>query len=140
MNVGEVVVAAASKVHGHEFRLRIVSAPHAIRRGIGAFEHASRESGAAELRFKLDDPTNPNGVDAAIKQWLRPTTASPGNTASGVQVPEIREGMSVAAVESTLGPPDLRFDSEGSTTYTYKSLGIVVVFTGGSVSKIITAH
>ncbi|MGA3027524.1 MAG: hypothetical protein ABSF98_22415 [Bryobacteraceae bacterium] len=140
LTVGEVVVVAGSKIHGHEFRLRVVSAPHAIRRGVGAFEHASYESGAAELRFKLDDPTNPNGVDSAIKQWLRPTTALPGNTASGIQVPQIREGMSVAAVESTLGAPDLRFDSEGSTTYRYKSMGVVVVFTDGKVSKIVTAH
>jgi hypothetical protein len=48
--------------------------------------------------------------------------------------------MSVAAVESTLGAPDLRFDSEGSTTYRYKSMGVVVVFTDGKVSKIVTAH
>jgi hypothetical protein len=132
---GEVVVATGSNVHGQEFRLRIVSAPHAIRRGIGAFEHTTYESGAAELRFKLNDPKDADQVQAALRQWLRPTDETGGNTASGVQVPEIREGMTPAEVEGILGPPDVKLDSGGSTTYTYKSAGLTVVFIGGKVRQ-----
>ena len=51
LSVGEVVTATGFTVHGREFRLRIVSTPHAVRRGIGAFEHTAYESGAAQLRF-----------------------------------------------------------------------------------------
>jgi hypothetical protein len=73
--VGEIVVAESSKITAREFRLRIVSAPHAIRRGIGAFQHVTSEAGAAELRFKLADPKDSNAVHQAITQWLRPEAA-----------------------------------------------------------------
>jgi hypothetical protein len=138
--VGEIVTATASTIHGREFRLRIVSAPHSIRRGIGAYEHTTHEPGAAELRFKLSDPKDLKLVEAAISAWLRPTSELPGNTASGVQVPQIREGMTAAEVEAALGAPDLKFDSEGATTYTYKTVGVVVVFRDGKVAKIVTPH
>jgi len=140
LKVGEVVTADTSSVHGHEFRLRIISAPHAIRRGVGAFEHTTYESGAAELRFVLPDPRNQMDVVRALNVWLRPTGDAPGNTVTGVQVPHIAEGMTVAAVEAAVGTPDLKFDSEGCTTYTYKSLGIAVVFKDGKVTKVLVAH
>jgi hypothetical protein len=140
LNVGEVVTATGSTVHGREFRLRIVSSPHAIRRGIGAFEHTTYESGAAELRFKLTNPKDRSQIETALRAWLRPSNDAAGNTASGVQVPHLQDGMTVVQVEATVGPPDLKFDSEGLTTYTYKSLGVVVVFKDGLVTKIIGAR
>ncbi|HEY1205063.1 MAG: hypothetical protein ABSH46_13960 [Bryobacteraceae bacterium] len=45
--------------------------------------------------------------------------------------------MTVAQVEAAIGAPDLKFDSEGSTTYTYKSIGVAVVFKDGIVTKIV---
>jgi hypothetical protein len=135
LQLGEVVMATGSKVHGREFRLRIVSAPHTIHRGIGAFKHTVYESGAAELRFKLRDPRDPEQVQAAVRQWLEPTDKTGGNTASGVEVPEIREGMTPSEVEGVLGPPDLKFLSGAATTYTYKSSGLSVVFVDGKVAR-----
>jgi hypothetical protein len=137
LRTGEVVQITALSTHGHEFRMRIVSAPHTIQRGIGAYQHTVYESGAADLRFKFHDSKE---IPAAVRAWLQPTTESLGNTASGVQVPQVREGMSQSEVESVLGVPDLKFDANGSTTYTYSKLGVAVIFTGGKVSQIAHTH
>ena len=40
-------------------------------------------------------------------------------------------------VEASLGPPNLKCDSEGSTTYTYELTGVEVVFKDDRVTKII---
>jgi hypothetical protein len=44
--------------------------------------------------------------------------------------------MTVADIESSLGPPSLKFTVAGKTTYTYKDLGVKIVFTDGKVSAI----
>jgi hypothetical protein len=64
----------------------------------------------------------------------------PGNTASGIQVPQIREGMNMKEVESALGAPDFKFTSEGYTTYRYNSAGVFVVFKDDKVTKIVTGN
>jgi hypothetical protein len=49
----------------------------------------------------------------------------------------ITDGMTAAQVEASLGPPNLKCDSEGSTTYTYELTGVEVVFKDDRVTKII---
>jgi len=134
---GEVVQIKSISFHGHEYRVRIITAPHAIQRGLGAYQHTVYEPGIAELRFKLNDSDN---ASRAVRAWLRPTAERPGNTATEMQVPQIREGMSQVEVEAVIGAPDLKFDSPGSTTYTYGKLGIAVVFTDGRVTQISKTH
>jgi len=48
--------------------------------------------------------------------------------------------MTPVEVEAVLGAPDLKFDSNGSTTYTYSKVGLAVIFTGGKVSQIASSH
>jgi hypothetical protein len=133
LRVGEVVEVTDVSEHGHELRLRILSAPHAIQRGIGAYEHTVYEAGAAELRFKLNDMKD---APTAVRAWLQRTSQLPGNTASGVQVPKISEGMTPVQVESMLGAPDLKFDANGLTIYRYSKIGVGVTFKDGRVTQI----
>lgn len=44
--------------------------------------------------------------------------------------------MTVAEIEATLGPPSVKFSLAGKTTYSYKDLGIKIVFTDGKVTAI----
>jgi len=133
LRVGEVIQVTDVSEHGHEFRLRILSAPHAIQRGIGAYQHTVYEAGAAELRFKLNDMKD---APTAVRAWLQSTSELPGNTASGIQVPQISEGMTLEQVESILGAPDLKFDANGSTIYRYGKIGVNVSFKDGRVTQI----
>jgi hypothetical protein len=137
LHTSEVVQVKSINIHGREYRMRILSVPHSIQRGLGAYQHTVYEPGTAELRFKLKDPKDSR---RAVRAWLKPTTDLPGNTATGVQVPNIREGMTQAEVEQVIGPPDLKFEASGSTTYTYGKLGIAVIFTGGKVTQISNTH
>ena len=50
---------------------------------------------------------------------------------------EPKVGMTIAEIEATLGPPALKFNGAGNkTTYSYKDLGIKIVFTDGKVTSI----
>ena len=50
---------------------------------------------------------------------------------------EPKVGMTIAEIEATLGPPALKFSGAGNkTTYSYKDLGIKIVFTDGKVTAI----
>jgi hypothetical protein len=49
---------------------------------------------------------------------------------------EPKVGMTIAEIEGSLGPPSVKFTVGAKTTYTYKDLGIKVIFTGGKVSEI----
>jgi hypothetical protein len=88
------------------FKLKISTAPHPLQ--VGAFEFAGYETGEADLCFHLDDPNDEAQVARAISMWLEPTTATPGNTATGVIVPSVTEGMSIVVIEAELGPPDFK--------------------------------
>ena len=50
---------------------------------------------------------------------------------------EPKAGMTVAEIETMMGPPSLKFSGAGNTTtYSYKDLGIKIVFTDGKVTSI----
>ena len=50
---------------------------------------------------------------------------------------EPKVGMTIAEIEASLGPPALKFNGAGNkTTYSYKDLGIKIVFTDGKVTSI----
>jgi hypothetical protein len=44
--------------------------------------------------------------------------------------------MTVAEIEGSLGPPSVKFSLGDKTTYSYKDLGIKIVFTSGKVTGI----
>jgi hypothetical protein len=50
---------------------------------------------------------------------------------------EPKIGMTVSEIEGSLGQPNLKFNGAGNkTTYSYKNLGIKIVFTNGKVTDI----
>jgi hypothetical protein len=50
---------------------------------------------------------------------------------------EPKIGMTIAEIEDSLGPPSLKFSGAGNkTTYSYKDLGVKIVFTDGKVTAI----
>jgi hypothetical protein len=50
---------------------------------------------------------------------------------------EPKIGMTIAEIETTLGPPSLKFSGAGNkTTYSYKDLGVKIIFTDGKVTAI----
>ena len=44
--------------------------------------------------------------------------------------------MTIAEIEGSLGPPSVKFAVGAKTTYTYKDLGVKIIFTGGKVTEI----
>ena len=108
-------------------------APHSWTRGIGAFEHESHEIGRVMFVFKSDN--DPNSL---ISKWLQISTAvSPdklGNTASMVQVKQVKLGMSSAEVEDALGLPITRIDLAAETLYKYKDM--TIEFQDGKVTDV----
>lgn len=96
--------------------------PHSWTRGIGAFEHESHEIGVTILVFKSS--SDPAGL---IPKWLRippSVDAKLGNTASMVQVKQVKLGMSFAEVEEALGLPTTRVDLGPKVLYKYKDMAI----------------
>ena len=49
---------------------------------------------------------------------------------------EPKIGMTIAEIEGALGPPSLKFAVGAKTTYSYKDLGVKIVFTDGKVTAI----
>jgi hypothetical protein len=50
---------------------------------------------------------------------------------------EPKVGMTIEEIEANLGPPSLKFSGAGNkTTYSYKDLGVKIVFTNGKVTAI----
>jgi hypothetical protein len=60
--------------------------------------------------------------------------AAPAAPPAAPKEPKI--GMTTAEIEANLGPPSLKFSVAGKTTYTYKDLGVKIVFTDGKVTAI----
>lgn len=112
---------------------------HAIERGVGAFGHQTFERGAAELRFKLEDPKDYDAATELIERWVKPfdseqEAAQFGNTASGVFVKQVKAGMTFAEVEAALGLPQTRVDLGEKVLYKYKDL--TVEFHDGKVTDV----
>jgi hypothetical protein len=135
---GEVLKSGHAAVRGKWLLIWVESlSPHAVTRGVGAFEHESEEYPAAILMFSLE-----NGNDQArrlIDQWLKPfdtpeEAAKFGNTASGVFVKEVRLGMTPAEVEAVLGVPETKVDLGDRVLYKYKNM--TVEFREGKVSDV----
>jgi hypothetical protein len=78
-------------------------------------------------------------ADKAEQEATAPvTTAAPAPVAAPPTLPkEPKVGMTIAEIEASLGPPALKFSGAGNkTTYSYKDLGIKIVFTDGKVTAI----
>jgi hypothetical protein len=114
--------------------------PHAIERGVGAFDHQSLEQGKACLVFSGGkDGKDLTTEDSLAAQWFAPyasmaEAAKFGNTASGVFVQQVKAGMSFAEVESALGLPQTRVDLGQKVLYKYKDM--TVEFQDGKVSDV----
>lgn len=115
----------------------IAMAPHSVTRGVGAFEHESRESPSGILKLSLkkgDDETR-----KVAEEWLRVFDSQDeavkfGNTASGVFVKQVKQGMTFAQVEAVLGPPATRVDLDQKVLYKYKDM--TVEFHDGKVADV----
>lgn len=114
--------------------------PHAITRGVGAFEHQSMERGATEMAFRAGSGMDFN-ADALTEQWFMlfdsegaVQAARIGNTESGVFVNQVKLGMSFAEVEAALGVPQTRVDLGEKVLYKYKDM--TVEFHDGKVSDV----
>jgi hypothetical protein len=132
---GEVLRSKHAAVRGKWLLIWVESvSPHAIDRGIGAFEHQSYESPSAILMFPCE-----RGVAPLAEEWLsvfdtQAEAVKLGNTASGVFVNQIKLGMSFAEVESALGPPVTRADLGAKVIYKYKDM--TVEFRDGKVADV----
>ncbi len=139
----KVTGAGIINIYGRRFVLTATNvSPHAVQRGIGAFEHQSLEQGQAEIVFKLDEKDNtkePSQAASFAGEWFavfdtQDAAATFGNTTSGAFVREIKEGMTVAEVETVLGPPQTRIDLTEKVLYKYKDM--TVEFRDGKVADV----
>jgi hypothetical protein len=135
---GEVLKSTHAAIRGKWLLIWVESlSPHAVTRGLGAFEHESHERPAAIVMFPAE-----GGYDEArplIDQWLRPfdsqeEAAKFGNTASGVFVKEVKLGMTPAEVEAALGVPETKVDLGEKVLYKYKNM--TVEFRDGKVTDV----
>jgi hypothetical protein len=126
------------RVHGKWLSIPVLSlSPHAITRGVGAFQHESYEHPGATLLFPLE-----RGYDEAaalVDKWLKTfgtqqEAANFGNTASGAFVKEVKLGMTPAEVEAALGLPETKVDLGEKMLYKYKN--ITVEFHDGKVTDV----
>ncbi len=122
------------------FLLVVNVSPHAITRGIGAFEHQSLKGGATEMEIRAESGKAFN-ADAVNDQWFMlfdseaaVKTARIGNTETGVFVNQVKLGMSFAEVEAALGVPQTRVDLGEKVLYKYKDM--TVEFRDGKVSDV----
>jgi hypothetical protein len=135
---GEVLKSGGAGVRGKWLFIRVESlSPHAVTRGVGAFEHESHEYPAATLVFSVETG-NDQGVPLT-DQWVEPfdtqeEAARFGNTASGAFVKEVKLGMTPAEVEAALGVPETKADLGGKILYKYKNM--TVEFHDGKVSDV----
>ena len=122
------------------FLLVVNVSPHAITRGIGAFEHQSMERGATEMAIRAGSEKDFN-ADSLTDQWFMlfdsegaVQAARIGNTETGVFVNQVKLGMSFAEVEAALGVPQTRADLGKKVLYKYKDM--TVEFHDGKVSDV----
>jgi hypothetical protein len=113
--------------------LEAVSVPHSLTRGVGAYEHQTVETGKITLVFVSN-----GNADALISEWLRVSDKIErdklGNTASMVEVKQVKLGMSFAEVEQVLGVPATRIDLNTKVLYKYKDM--TIEFQNGKVSDV----
>ena len=135
---GEVLRARNAWIRGGWLHIFVEAiAPHSVTRGVGAFEHESHELPGGILKLSVKD-----GYDQTRKlvdEWLHIFDSQDeaikfGNTASGVFVKQVKQGMTFAEVESALGPPITRIDLENKVLYKYKDM--TVEFHDGKVSDV----
>ena len=115
---------------------------HSLTRGIGAFEHESIEVGKINLAFASNGfrgrSQGGGDNDQLISKWLRLSDtaerAKLGNTASMVEVKQVKLGMSFAEVETALGLPVTRVELNTKVLYKYKDM--TVEFQDGKVSDV----
>ena len=119
-----------------EITLKTLS-PHAVTRGIGAFQHESHEYPGATLLFPMD--AGYDQVAALVDKWLKTfdtqeEAAKFGNTASGAFVKEVKLGMTPAEVEATMGLPEAKVDLGEKMLYKYKNM--TIEFHNGRVTDV----
>ena len=138
LHKGEVLRSIKAAVQGEWLLIWVESlSPHAITRGVGAFEHESHEIPKATLMFPMDGGYEQ--AKALIDQWLRTFdtqegAAKFGNTAIGAFVKEVKLGMTPAEVESVLGLPETKVDLGEKVLYKYKNM--TVEFHDGKVTDV----
>ena len=94
--------------------------------------------------IKVDDsvqaspqPTSPAGQPAEQFAPVAPPPPPPDQPAAPPPAPkEPKLGMTIAEIESSLGSPSVKFSLGDKTTYSYKDVGIKIVFTDGKVTAI----
>jgi hypothetical protein len=135
---GEVLRSIKAAVQGEWLLIWVESlSPHAITRGVGAFEHESHELPKATLMFPMD--AGYEQAKALIDQWLKTfdtqeAAAKFGNTASGAFVKEVKLGMTPAEVEAAMGLPEAKVDLGEKMLYKYKNM--TVEFHDGKVTDV----
>jgi hypothetical protein len=114
--------------------------PHAITRGVGAFEYQSLERGATDMAIRPGGAKDFN-ADAVTQQWFMlfdnqgaVDAARLGNTETGAFVNQVKSGMSFAEVEAALGVPQTRVDLGEKVLYKYKDM--TVEFHDGKVTDV----
>lgn len=138
LHKGEVLRSIKADVQGEWLLIWVESlSPHAITRGVGAFQHESHKLPKATLMFPMDGGYEQ--AKALIDRWLRTfdtqeEAAKFGNTASGAFVKEVKLGMTPAEVESVLGLPETKIDLGEKVLYKYKNM--TVEFKNGKVSDV----
>jgi hypothetical protein len=138
LHKGEVLRSVKAAVDGKWLDIWVESlSPHAITRGVGAFQHESHEIPKARLMFPLDGGYEQ--AKALIDQWLKTfdtqeEAAKFGNTASGAFVKEVKLGMTPAEVEAALGLPETKVDLGAKALYKYKNM--TVEFHDGKVTDV----
>jgi hypothetical protein len=138
LHKGEVLRSIKAAVQGEWLLIWVESlSPHAITRGLGAFEHESHELPKATLMFPMDGGYEQ--AKALIDQWLKTfdtqeEAAKFGNTASGAFVKEVKLGMTPAEVEAALGLPETKVDLGEKVLYKYKN--VTVEFHDGKVTDV----
>ena len=137
----EVLKVNHAAFHGAYLQLNVANvSPHSVARGVGAFGHASLETGAAFIRIRAgNDGKDLDAADALAAHWFKPVdtaadAATLGNTASGAFVSQVKAGMSFAEVEHALGVPQTRVDLGEKVLYRYKDM--TVEFHDGKVTDV----
>jgi hypothetical protein len=131
---GELLFLGYRKIEKDSIRMIVYSVnPHSITAGTGAFQHQNTEVVAADVHFMFPQSVLKGNDIAPIKSEIEKffkcfpdydSAIAFGNTASGVFVPEIKIGMTLAEVEKTLGPPDMKFSFPDKILYKYKDFTI----------------
>ena len=136
---GEVLTSSKhAGASGNWLEISVKSlSPHAVTRGVGAFQHESYEYPAAVLVFPVEGGNDE--VTARVGKWLRTfdtqeEAAKFGNTAIGAFVKEVKLGMTPAEVEAALGLPETKVDLGEKVLYKYKSM--TVEFHDGKVTDV----